>query len=446
MALLHLGPGLANGLANLHNAAKARTPLVVVVGDHARSHRGLGAPLDADVEGFARPVSRWVRTSAAPEDVAGDLADAVAAATGASGGVATLIVPSDCAWGEAPAGPAASVAPAAPVPVADAAVRAAATALGSPGGVLLLGASGLGERGLRAAGAIATATGCRLLTDTFPARAERGGGLPTPDRLPYFPEEATAALQGAGALVVAGTPAPVGFFAYPGLPSAIAPPDVPVTELADAAQDVAGALEALAHELGAGEVATVPGARVLEAPPAGPLTLAGLGAALAAAQPEGAIVVDEGITASAPWAAASVQAPRHTLLALTGGAIGMGLPAATGAAVACPDRPVLVLQADGSAMYTLQALWTQAREGLDVTTVIVANRGYRILVAELARAGVAEPGPRAAAMTDLGGLDWVRLAQGMGVPATSVDSAEGLTAALAHALAEPGPHLVEAVV
>jgi acetolactate synthase I/II/III large subunit len=190
----------------------------------------------------------------------------------------------------------------------------------------------------------------------------------------------------------------------------------------------------------------VPGARVLEAPPAGPLTLAGLGAALAAAQPEGAIVVDEGITASAPWAAASVQAPRHTLLALTGGAIGMGLPAATGAAVACPDRPVLVLQADGSAMYTLQALWTQAREGLDVTTVIVANRGYRILVAELARAGVAEPGPRAAAMTDLGGLDWVRLAQGMGVPATSVDSAEGLTAALAHALAEPGPHLVEAVV
>jgi acetolactate synthase I/II/III large subunit len=450
LVLLHLGPGLANGLANLHNAAKGRTPVVVVVGDHATTHRGLGAPLEADVEGFARPVSRWVRTSASADALAGDLADALQAATAAPGGVATLIVPSDCAWGEAGhAEPALAIAGGAgPARVGDDAVDAAAAALDARA-VLLLGGDALASaHALRCAGRIAAATGCRLLAETFPARMERGGDLPPIGRLEYFPEDATASLRGASALVLAGTGAPIAFFAYPGLPSEITPPELPVRELSAPGQDGVEALARLAERLG------VAGGPLPARPPApaaaqaGPLTPGSLGAALAAAQPEGAIVVDEGITASGPYWAQSPGAPRHTLLALTGGAIGWGPPAATGAAVACPDRPVVALQADGSAMYTLQALWTQAREGLDVTTVVVANRGYRILSVEMQRAGIEQPGPTIAPLTDLGSpaLDWVALAQGQGVPAAQAATAEELTAALGRAFAEPGPHLIEAVV
>ena len=445
LVLLHLGPGLANGLANLHNAAKGRSPVVVIVGDHATTHIGKGAPLEADVEGFAAPVSCWVRTSASASAVASDLAEAVVAATTPPGGVATLIVPADVAWGE---GGAVVDVPAPPPPgaVPDAAVERAAAALDADA-VLLLGTDALGsERGVRAAGRIAAATGCRLLGETFPSRMERGAGLPVLPRLPYFPEDATEALRGSSALVLAGTPSPVAFFAYPDLPSEIPPPELPVVALSAPGEDGIGALERLAERLGAGDA-------TFDAPPpprvdAGPLTPASLGAALAAAQPEGAIVVDEGITASAPYWEASAGSPRHTLLGLTGGAIGWGPPAATGAAVACPHRPVLALQADGSGMYTLQSLWTQAREGLDVTTVIVANRGYRILDVEMARAGITEPGPVVAPLTDLGTppLDWVRLAEGMGVPATSAATGAELTAALERAFAEPGPHLVEALV
>jgi acetolactate synthase I/II/III large subunit len=450
MALLHLGPGLANALANLHNAAKGHTPVVAVVGDHATAHRGLGAPLEADVEGFARPVSSWVRTSASAQSVAGDMADAIAAATRPPAGVATLIVPADCAWGEAD-GPAPPRPPVVPTRVEDATVARAARALAADAsGVLLLGGEALGEAALRAAGRVAAATGCALVAETFPSREERGRGLPVARRLPYFPEDAEAAIEGAGALVLAGAPAPVAFFAYPGRRSEIAPPDLPVETLAAPGEDVVEALERLAERVartarplvagGADPAPPVP-------PPPGPLTTASLGAAVAAAQPEGVIVVDEAITGSPGYVEASMGAPRHTFLALPGGAIGMGLPAATGAAVACPDRPVLAMQADGSGMYTLQSLWTQAREGLDVTTVILANRGYRILQAELARAGVPRPGPRAAALTDLGDppLDWVALAQGMGVPAVSASTTEDLGRELRRAFAEPGPHLVEAL-
>jgi acetolactate synthase I/II/III large subunit len=444
LVLLHLGPGLANGLANLHNAAKGRTPVVVIVGDHATTHIGKGAPLEADVEAFARPVSRWVRTSRSADALAGDLTDAIAAAMGPPGGVATLIVPADCAWGDADEladGPARV----APARVDDDAVERAAAAL--PGGVLFIGGDALAsERGLMAAGRIAAATGCRLVAETFPARMERGGDLPVIPRLEYFPEPATESLRDASALVLSGTPAPIAFFAYPDLPSEIAPPGLPVHALSAPGQDGVDALERLAERLGAnGRAPVTPPA--LESPEPGPLTAVSLAAALAAAQPEGTIVVDEGITASPTYGALSAGAPRHTVLALTGGAIGMGPPAATGAAVACPDRPVLALQADGSAMYTLQSLWTQAREGLDVTTVIVANGGYRILTVEMQRAGIEAPGPVIEPLTDLGSpsLDWVALAGGMGVPAVRATTAEELTAALTRAFAEPGPHLIEAV-
>jgi len=447
LVLLHLGPGLANGLANLHNAAKGRSPVVVIVGDHATTHVGKGAPLEADVEGFARPVSCWVRTSATPEAVAADLADAVAAATAAPGGVATLIVPADCAWGGAD-GHVAIADPPPPAVVKDATVEAAVAAVDDRA-VLLIGGDALAsEEALLAAGRIAAATGCRLLAETFPWRMERGAGLPAIPRLEYFPEAATDSLRDASALVLAGTPAPIAFFAYPGLPSEIAPAGLPVVTLSAPRQDGADALVRLAERLGVADGPPALGAPAPVAPEPGPLTAQSLGAALAAAQPEGAIVVDEGITASGPYWELSPGAARHTLLALTGGAIGMGPPAATGAAVACPDRPVVALQADGSAMYTLQSLWTQAREGLDVTTVIVANRGYRILTVEMQRAGIEAPGPVIAPLTDLGSptLDWVALANGMGVPAEQVTTSEGLTAALERAFAEPGPHLVEAVI
>ncbi|MEA2270760.1 MAG: acetolactate synthase large subunit [Solirubrobacteraceae bacterium] len=444
MALLHLGPGLANGLANLHNAHRARTPVFTVVGEHATWHRGRDAPLQSDIESFARPVSKWVRVSASAGEVAGDAAKAIGAARAAPGGVATLIVPADCAWGDA-GGPARPIPGAPPAAVLDDAVEAAAQALSAEGrGALLLGATALTEVGIRAAGRVAAATGCLLFAETFPARMERGGGLPTPQRLPYFPDEATAALAQASRLVLAGAREPVAFFGYPGLPSELAPPGMPVATLADPAHDAADALERLADRLGAGPQ-PIPGPPAPSPVPDGPLTPTSVAQVIAAGQPEGAIVVDEGLTVSAFYVAASGGAARHTYMALTGGAIGQGPPSATGAAIACPDRPVINLQADGSGMYTLQALWTQARERLDVTTLVCSNGHYGILLEELARAGVERPGAQSAATTSLRdpALDWVALAGGMGVPASRATTTTQLARELERALAEPGPHLVE---
>ena len=454
MTLLHLGPGMANGLANLHNAGRGGTPVLSVVGDHAIAHRGQGAPLESDIEGLARPVSKWLRTSAAPGAVARDGAEAIAAASSAPGGVATLIVPADCAWGEAPDGPVAPVAAAPRVTVDDDTVeRAAAFLRGAEErpATLLLGGDALTERGLRAAGRVAHATGARLLAETFPTRVERGGDIPFAARLPYFPEEATAALAEGSVVLLAGAVEPVAFFGYPDLPSALVPAGMPVAALAGPADDAADALERLAAAVGAsdeGAHATPAVAGAAAVDPDAPLTLETAPHVIAAGQPENAIVVDEGVTFSAFYVPASAAAPRHTYLALTGGAIGFGIPAAAGAAVACPDRPVIAVQADGSGMYTAQALWTHAREGLDVTTLICANGTYEILLAELARAGVDDPSPRARSLTSLGDppLDWVALAGSMGVPGRRATTAGELRAALADALAEPGPHLVEMVI
>ena len=462
MTLLHLGPGMANGIANLHNTNRGRTPLLSVVGDHSAAHRGRGAPLESDIEGLARPCSKWVRTSASPGTVARDGAEAVAAALSAPGGVATLIVPADCAWGAAE-GPSAPIAPAPAPAVGDDAIEAAAALLRAETdrpATLLLGSEALTEDGLRAAGRIARATGARLQAETFPTRVERGGGLPVAPRLPYFPEEATAALAQGSSVLLAGAREPIAFFGYPDLPSELVPPGMPVHTLAAPGEDAGGALERLAEALGAdgsdaadgaGARATSPVAGAAGPPPPepdGPLTPISVSQVIAAGQPEGAIVVDEGLTVSAFYVELSSGAPRHTYLALTGGAIGFGLPAATGAAVACPDRPVIALQADGSGMYTAQALWTQAREGLDVTNLICANGTYRILLDELSRAGVDDPAPGARSLTSLGdpGLDWVALAASLGVPGRRATTAGELRSALADALAEPGPHLVEMVI
>jgi acetolactate synthase-1/2/3 large subunit len=338
-------------------------------------------------------------------------------------------------------------APASAPPVASAALAGARDALrsGRPA-LLLLGGAALREAGLRAAAAIAATSGARFACDSFVARMERGAGVPAPERLPYFPEQATAYLEGFAHLILVGTSAPVAFFGYPDGASRLAPESCRIHTLAAPEEDAEGALAALARELGS-PAAAPEAPRERLAPAEGALDAASLGRTVAALQPEGAIVVDESATSGLPYFLAAPAAPPHTLLGLTGGAIGQGLPCAVGAALACPGRRVIALQADGSGLYTLQALWTMAREQLDVTVVVCANRAYRILRVELARAGVAEPGPAALSLTDLGRpvLDWTALARGFGVPASRAESAPELAAALRASFAEPGPRLVEAL-
>jgi len=446
-ALLHLGPGLGNGLANLHNARKGHVPVVTIVGDHATYHRGLGAPLESDIETVARNVSAWVRTSATAGRVGADAADAVAAAAGAPGQVATLILPADVSWTDG-GRVAAAVTPAgrATVPgeaIAEvaAAVRSDAPALLLLGGPLLADPAALG-----AAQRICAATGARMLAEVFPTRLARGAGVVPVERLGYFAEQAGAQLDGVAHLVLAGAAPPVAFFAHPGRPNELTPPGCRTHVLAGPADDGAGALDALATALRA-PATTVP-ARPRPQRPRGALDAAAIARAVGAVLPEGAIVSEEAITSAVHLPDATAGGPPHDWLTLTGGAIGQGLPVATGAAIACPDRRVLALQADGSAMYTLQALWTQAREGLDVTTVIYNNASYEILKVELDRVGVSEAGDRARALYDLGRprLDFVALARGMGVPATRAETAEQFTRHLERALAEPGPTLIDAVV
>jgi acetolactate synthase-1/2/3 large subunit len=445
LTLLHLGPGLANALANLHNARRARSPVVNLVGDQATWHRAADAPLTSDIVSLARPVSRWVRETQTAASVAQDAAEAIAAAQEGSGGVATLILPADCQAAEVP-GPVRPIVPAATArPGSDRIERVASVLRGKTGAGLFLGGRALTLRGQLAAGRAAQATGCRVFSETFPARFERGAGLPPIGRLPYFPEQAASFLEGLRTLVLAGAPEPVAFFGRPGMPSRLTPDGCEVLSLAAPEEDVETALEALADALDA----RVPAPPVPEkpAPADGQLTPQAVGKILALLQPEGAIVVDESNTTGLSYFEAAAASPRHSLLTLTGGSIGMGPACATGAAIACPDRTVINFQGDGGAMYTLQALWTQAREQLHVVTLICANRAYRILRFEAARAGVPEPGEKALSLMDLSrpALDWAGLARGMGVPAARAESVAALQRALSAAIAEPGPHLVEAV-
>jgi acetolactate synthase-1/2/3 large subunit len=444
--LLHLGPGFANGIANLHNAHRAGTPVLNLIGDQATWHLPFDAPLASDIRSLATPVSSWVHTVRSAKELPEDGARALGACLSPPGHVATLIVPADCQW-EPSVGPAAPPRPPRAAPADAETVRAVAAMLDrSRRSALFLGGRALSERGLRAAARVAARTHCRLVCETFPARLERGAGLPDVERLPYFPEQARESLASLADLVLVAAREPVAFFGYPGLPSRPAPESVARHVLARPEQDAEATLDALAEAVGGPARASAP-----RPPPtpaaAGPLSPRSLGAVLARLQPEGAVVVDEGIASSLPHFLAAAAAPPYTHLCLTGGAIGMGLPCATGAALACPDRRVIALQADGSGMYTPQALWTQAREGLDVTTVLLANRSYRILQIELARAGVSEPGRCARSLTELGGpiLDWLALARGLGVPGSRATTTEELAHALERAFAEPGPHLIEAV-
>ncbi|MGH4030761.1 acetolactate synthase large subunit [Actinomycetota bacterium Odt1-20B] len=451
-ALLHLGPGLSGGLANLHNARRAGTPVVVVVGDHALSHKRLDAPLESDITALARTVSGWTRRTYQAGDLAGDVAQAVGAAAGPPGAIATLVVPADVSWSDAGKSGTPVRVPAAGrggLVSADAVAEAADALRGGESAALLLGGAATRGPALRAAGRIAAATGARLLCETFPARLERGAGVPAVERLGYRAADAVGQLGGVRHLVLAGAAAPVAFFAYPGQSGELVPEGCAVHALAAGAEDVAGALGALAEAVDVtGDATSVPAKGVRPELPSGELTGESAAAAIGALLPEGAVVVDEANTSGLWLPGATAGAPPHDWLTLTGGSMGQGLPCATGAAVACPERPVVALVADGAAMYTVQALWTQAREGLNVTTVVFDNRSYAVLNLELQMVGAGVGGARARELLDLSRpeLDFVALARGMGVPAERATTAEEFARLLERGLAEPGPFLVDCVV
>jgi acetolactate synthase I/II/III large subunit len=445
VTLLHLGPGLANGLANLHNARRAATPVVSIVGDHATYHKQYDPPLASDIEGFARPVSGWIHTSSSSRDVASDAARAVQAALQPPGQIATLILPADTAWMEAER-PAPPLPRPVPVPVADMAVSQAAQALTSGKSTLILirGAA-LGEQGLHAAAQVAAKTGARVACDTFPPRWQRGAGRPLIEQIPYFAEQITEFMKGVQQLILVGAEPPVSFFAYPGKASWCTPEDCRILHLAHPHEDGESALRALADALGASRE------RPVLAPLAPPGLPTGKLDAIIAAQvighllPEQAIISNEANTSGIGLGAATAYAAPHDHLALTGGSIGQGIPVATGAAVACPGRKVVCLQGDGGAMYTVQALWTQARENLDVTTVIFANHSYAILNIELMRVGVDQAGPKALSTLDLHNpaLDWLSLGAGLGVETSRARTVEEFTGQFGRAMREHGPRLIE---
>jgi acetolactate synthase-1/2/3 large subunit len=447
VVLVHLGPGLANGLANLHNARRARTPLLAIVGDHATYHKRFDPPLESDIEALAGTVSAWVRRCARSADIGADVAEAVAAAMAPPGQVATLILPADVSW--SPGAERAAPIPARPrPPVPDEVIGGVAAVLrGGEPCVMLLGGTGTRRPALAAASRVARGTGARLLAETFPARHERGAGIPPVDRLAYLAEMAAAQLDGTRHLILAGARAPASFFAYPDKPGSLVPDKCRVHVLAGPEDDIHGALAALA-DLAAPGAAPAPQQPERPALPDGDLTGHSAAAVIGTLLPESAIVCDEANTSGVALPAATAGAPPHDWLTLTGGAIGQGLPLAAGAALACPERPVLALEADGSAMYTISALWTHAREQLDITTVIFSNRSYAILNMELERTGAPAAGQAARSLLDLSrpGLDFTTMAEGMGVPASRAETAAEFAAQLRRALTEPGPHLIEAAV
>jgi acetolactate synthase-1/2/3 large subunit len=450
--LLHLGPGLGNALSNLHNARKARSPVVNIVGQHTTQHLRYDAPLTADIEAFARPVSAWVRTVQRSNDMGAEAASAVRAACAPPGQVATLIVPADFSWSES-GEPATFSQPLARRSPKSECIRGAASILkcGEPTGLLLGGATLL-VSGLHAAGQLAAGTGVRVFADRNGARMERGAGRFEPLRLPYFPEQAEPVLAGLKHLILVESLPPVSFFGYPGRRSYLAPEDCSIHVLASIDENGTEALQALVDECGVGSFAppaqeTSRRGLANALPDGAALTPDTIGLVLAAEMPEGSIVSDEMISSGEAILRNLANARPYDHLPVTGGSIGQGLPVAVGAAVACPDRKVIALEADGSAMYTLQSLWTMAREQLDVVVVILANRRYRILEIETRRTGAGEIGPRAKEMMDLGhpDLDWVKLAEGQGVPACRATTGGEFVALFRDAVNQPGPRLIEAV-
>lgn len=447
ITLLHLAPGYANGMANLHNASKAHTAIVNIVGDHAVWHHQYNAPLTSDVPGHARLQSDWVRVSASAEDLALAGAEAVQAARGGAGHIATLIVPANHAWEPAERSyDRLQPEPLATVPEAHIAAAAAALTNGKRTAIVV-GGGALREGPLTLAGRIAAGCNATLLCETFPVRVERGAGRVPFARIPYFAEQAIEFLKDFEQMILIGTQQPVAFFAYPGVASLLAPPDCAMLTLAGVHDDIGAALDDLAKRVAApADCPRQP--RVAPTLVDGELTPGAIGDVISARLPENAIVSDEGITCGLELFLRTQGAAPHDWLAITGGSIGQGLPVSFGASVACPSRKVVAFQADGSAMYTVQALWSMAREKSDVTVVLLNNSSYAILNVELMRLKAGEPNPKTLSMLDLGNpvIDWVSLARGMDVHATQVRTVREFDEAFSAAMATPGPHLIEVMV
>jgi acetolactate synthase-1/2/3 large subunit len=443
--LLHLGPGLGNGLANLHNASRAQVPIVNIVGQHAMHHLRYDTPLASDIEGIARPYSKWLRTTQSSSEAGRDAAEAIIAARTAPGQIATLIVPADVSWGDGGLVAAAPYLPKAISPAAAAIEHAAAMLRSGLRSAILLNGAALYGEGLLVAGRIAAAMGAKLFAPYPITRLQRGAGLPRVERVQYVLEQGIEQFKEFRQLILVDAQAPVAYFAYPGKSSVFTQPECEIHALAVPGEDYVGALEALAAALSlrGGEFV----AQLQDQPtlPTGSISLPGIASVVGAFLPENAIVVDESMTSGRGLMAATRGSPPHDWLGNTGGSIGIALPLAVGAAVSCPERKVLCLTADGSAMYTLQALWTMAREGLHVTTVVFANRDYAVLKREFSYLGVGSPGTRAAEMFEIGrpDLDWVGLAKGMGVPGTRVTSLDAFGKALRAGLEGQGPTLIE---
>jgi acetolactate synthase-1/2/3 large subunit len=443
--LLHLGPGLANGLANLHNASRARVPIINLVGQHPASHLPHDTPLVSDIEGIAKPYSKWLRTSRSSSEIGRDAVEALVAARTAPGQIATLIVPADVSWSEG-----GSIAPIPrlskpPLPNTTAVEHTAAMLRSGLRTAIMLSGNALYGEGLVTAGRIAEATGAKLLAPYPFTRLQRGAGIAKVDRVQYVLELGIEQFKDFRQLILVGAQAPVAYFAYPGKSSVFTSPECDVYTLASSGEDYVGALDALATALSLR--GTEPFVEKAERPPmpSGEITLPGLAAAVGALLPEHAVVVDESMTSGRGMMATTKGVPPHDWLGNTGGSIGIALPLAVGAAVACPSRKVLCLTADGSAMYTLQALWTMAREGLNVTTVVFANREYGVLKREFSYLGAGSPGARAASLFEIGhpDLDWTLMAKGMGVPAMRVTSLDAFGKALRAGLEGEGPTLIE---
>jgi len=445
--LLHLGPGLANGLANIHNAKRASSGMVNVIGEHSVSHLKYDPPLTSDIEGLARPLSHWVRRAESADTIGWDAAQAAAKASGHPGQIATLILPGDTSWQQADA------APMLPPPVAAhrkapgaARIEHIARVLrsGEPTLIILANKATRGAA-LEKAGRVAAATSAKLGSQFFTARIERGAGRVPIARIPYAVAQATAFLKDYRHVITVETKEPVAFFAYPDKPSLLKAEGTLVHALVEEDEDSEVAFDMLLQALDATGTTPLVQPRIETPVPKGALNPASIAQALAAALPEHCIVVDESLTTGRESMSLTMGALPHDLINNMGGSIGYATPVATGAALACPDRRVFCMVGDGSAMYTIQSLWTQARENLNVTTIIFANNSYAILKAEYANMGAGEPGERALSMIDIDKprIDWLAMAKSMGVPGIAVETAESFHKAMVDSTREPGPCLIE---
>jgi acetolactate synthase-1/2/3 large subunit len=442
--LLHLGPGLANGVANLHNASRANTPIVNIVGEHATYHRRFDPPLNSDIASIARAHSRWIKVSESASQAGADAAQAVAQAVQSPGGISTLILPADSAWNEG--GEVASpVVPVQANSVGEDRIERAASLLREGNCALLLNGSMLIGEAVALCGRIAAATAAELIAPTQIPRIERGAGRVNIDRIPYVIEPALKRLEHIRTLVMVNAIAPVAFFAYPGKPSTLTPTDCNLFTLATPAEDGLDAVRRLADRVGAKDAAVRRETLKHQGVPTGEFTLSGIAAVIADCLPENGIVVDESVTSGRGLIAATRSSAPHDWITNTGGSIGFAMPVAIGAAVACPGRKVLCLEGDGSGMYTNQALWTMAREGLDITTVIFANRTYEILKGEYQNVRAGQLGHRALSMLEIGNpaLDWVALAKAQGVDAARTRNLDEFARELRQALKVAGPKLIE---